>query len=291
MSLGAGVRSGVETYRRLRWTTLLLVRSRASPARCLAGRAYTASSSPPYAVGADPPKTKLVYHLLGSDFFGTGIILRPSLGLTNFIRCQTAIELCLVLYVWGQVILYLLLLDRDHAIVRLKRSIHLTFNSPRNTIVLGALVLVYALGVALIGAGIIWQLGLGLTTLTSFLCVAGGFSTLAVFAFLYPIAEISATDHRSSSTFSLSSEPTPFRTLRDMLVLGVWVLLVYAPLATFIDAGVVLLLGLGLTTFTTCKAATELCLTFSAGGKVLLYLFLVERGHAIRAARLVRYKD
>ncbi|KAI9830978.1 MAG: hypothetical protein M1826_004095 [Phylliscum demangeonii] len=82
-----------------------------------------------------------------------------------------------------------------------------------------------------------------------------------------------------------------FNSLRNMNVLSALVLLVYALGAAFIVAGIILQLGLGLTTLTRCKIAIELCLTFYVGGKVLLYFFLVERVHTIRAGRLVRYKD
>ena len=40
-----------------------------------------------------------------------------------------------------------------------------------------------------------------------------------------------------------------------------------------------------------CRAAIDLCLVFYVGGKVLLYLFLVERAHQLVATKLPRLRD
>ena len=40
-----------------------------------------------------------------------------------------------------------------------------------------------------------------------------------------------------------------------------------------------------------CRAAIDICLVFYVGGKVFLYLFLVERAHQLVATKMVRHRD
>ena len=49
--------------------------------------------------------------------------------------------------------------------------------------------------------------------------------------------------------------------------------------------------GLGLETLTTCRAAILVCLVFYVGSKVLMYVFLIERAHSVRAPYISRSKD
>ncbi|KAI9799678.1 MAG: hypothetical protein M1825_004413 [Sarcosagium campestre] len=59
----------------------------------------------------------------------------------------------------------------------------------------------------------------------------------------------------------------------------------------FIASAALLQVGIGLDTVSRCRIAIDLCLVFYVGGKVILYMFLVERAHAIRASRYKRYRD
>ena len=59
----------------------------------------------------------------------------------------------------------------------------------------------------------------------------------------------------------------------------------------FVFSSAVLQLDVGLDTLERCKAAVELCLVFYVGSKVVIYLFLVERAHAIRSSHYNRLQD
>lgn len=76
-----------------------------------------------------------------------------------------------------------------------------------------------------------------------------------------------------------------------MNTLRLLVIIIYILGICFVISGMVLQLGLGLTDWTRCNAAIDLCLVFYVGGKVVVYVFLVERAHAIRAARYRRFRD
>ncbi|KAI9847806.1 MAG: hypothetical protein M1837_001699 [Sclerophora amabilis] len=49
--------------------------------------------------------------------------------------------------------------------------------------------------------------------------------------------------------------------------------------------------GFGLTTLQRCHSAVLLCLAFYVGSKMIIYMFLIERAHAIRVSRLTRFED
>lgn len=76
-----------------------------------------------------------------------------------------------------------------------------------------------------------------------------------------------------------------------MNFLRVLVIIIYILGLCFVISGTLLLLGVGLNTPDRCRGAIVLCLVFYVGGKVIVYIFLVERAHAIRAARYRRYQD
>ncbi|KAG9195880.1 hypothetical protein G6011_01001 [Alternaria panax] len=59
----------------------------------------------------------------------------------------------------------------------------------------------------------------------------------------------------------------------------------------FVFAAAVVNNGLGLATHGTCRIAMRICIVFYAGSKVSMYLFLVERAHALRAPYMSRYHD
>ncbi|KAI9845884.1 MAG: hypothetical protein M1838_001514 [Thelocarpon superellum] len=76
-----------------------------------------------------------------------------------------------------------------------------------------------------------------------------------------------------------------------MNVIPTLVFLIYAIALCFIFSGAILQLGIGLNTLGRCRTAIGLCLVFYVGGKVVLYIFLVERAHAIRSSRYGRTQD
>lgn len=76
-----------------------------------------------------------------------------------------------------------------------------------------------------------------------------------------------------------------------MNLLRILVIVIYILGLGFVISGTLLQLGVGLSTYNRCRAAIDLCLVFYVGGKVIVYVFLVERAHAIRAARYRRYQD
>ena len=69
------------------------------------------------------------------------------------------------------------------------------------------------------------------------------------------------------------------------------VLLIYLVGVSFVISAAILQLGLGMDSLTRCKTAIYLCLVFYVGGKVIIYIFLVERAHAIRASHYDRLQD
>lgn len=79
--------------------------------------------------------------------------------------------------------------------------------------------------------------------------------------------------------------------LRNMNLLRVLVIVIYILGLCFVISGTTLQLGVGLNTLARCRGAIILCSVFYVGGKVIVYIFLVERAHAIRAARYRRYQD
>ena len=81
------------------------------------------------------------------------------------------------------------------------------------------------------------------------------------------------------------------QSLREMNTLRVLVILIYLLGLAFVVSGIILQMGIGLDTAKRCKTAIDLCLVFYVGGKVMIYVFLVERAHAIRTARYRRHQD
>ncbi|KAL1613935.1 hypothetical protein SLS54_010145 [Diplodia seriata] len=69
------------------------------------------------------------------------------------------------------------------------------------------------------------------------------------------------------------------------------VVLMYILGIIFIVALAILSNGLGIRTYADCHAAIIMCLAFYMGSKLLLYLFLVERAHVIRAPSTRRLSD
>lgn len=79
--------------------------------------------------------------------------------------------------------------------------------------------------------------------------------------------------------------------IRRMNLIKFIVFIIYILGLGFISSAAILQFGLGLSTTTRCRSAILMCLVFYVGGKVCVYLFLVERIHAIRATVYKRFKD
>ena len=69
------------------------------------------------------------------------------------------------------------------------------------------------------------------------------------------------------------------------------VIIIYILGLCFVISGIVLQIGVGLGSLQRCRAAIDICLVFYVGGKVIVYVFLVERAHALRATKYRRYQD
>lgn len=68
-------------------------------------------------------------------------------------------------------------------------------------------------------------------------------------------------------------------------------LAIYSCTLAFIFSAGLLINAWDFTTEGRCRAAIDLCLVFYVGGKVFLYLFLVERAHQMVATKLLRLRD
>ena len=79
-----------------------------------------------------------------------------------------------------------------------------------------------------------------------------------------------------------------FKQLNSIRVL---VLSIYSCAIGFIFSAGLLINAWDFTTPGRCRAAIDVCLVFYVGGKVLLYLFLVERAHQLVATKLARLGD
>ncbi|KNG48373.1 hypothetical protein DDE82_007552 [Stemphylium lycopersici] len=79
--------------------------------------------------------------------------------------------------------------------------------------------------------------------------------------------------------------------LKTMTLTQVYVLIQYLLSIGYVFSAAVVHNGISLSTVGSCKAAMRLCLIFYAGSKVSMYLFLVERAHALRAPYVARYRD
>ena len=69
------------------------------------------------------------------------------------------------------------------------------------------------------------------------------------------------------------------------------VIIIYVLGLCFVISGIVLQIGVGLSSLQRCRAAIDICLVFYVGGKVIVYVFLAERAHALRATKYRRYQD
>ncbi|KAF1838986.1 hypothetical protein BDW02DRAFT_618021 [Decorospora gaudefroyi] len=81
------------------------------------------------------------------------------------------------------------------------------------------------------------------------------------------------------------------RRWKRLTVTQIYIFVLYTLSICFVVVSAVLLSGMGLEEARTCKEAIRMCLIFYAGSKVVMYLFLVERAHAVRAPYLRRYRD
>ena len=80
-------------------------------------------------------------------------------------------------------------------------------------------------------------------------------------------------------------------TIRSISFIRMVVVLLYGFAITFIFLAAVVENGLGMTTLPNCRAAIYVCLVFYVGSKILLYVFLVERAHSLRAPYARRMDD
>lgn len=67
--------------------------------------------------------------------------------------------------------------------------------------------------------------------------------------------------------------------------------MIYSCTLSFIFSASLLINAWDFTTEGLCRAAIDVCLVFYVGGKVFLYLFLVERAHQLVATKLPRNRD
>ena len=79
-----------------------------------------------------------------------------------------------------------------------------------------------------------------------------------------------------------------FKQLNSIRIL---VLAIYSCTLAFIFSAGLLINAWDFTTEGRCRAAIDVCLVFYVGGKVFLYLFLVERAHQLVATKLPRNRD
>ncbi|KAH7357442.1 hypothetical protein BKA66DRAFT_574439 [Pyrenochaeta sp. MPI-SDFR-AT-0127] len=79
--------------------------------------------------------------------------------------------------------------------------------------------------------------------------------------------------------------------LKSSSLTHILIYLLYFFSALFVLSAAVIESGLGLASFRVCRGAIILCLAFYVGSKVIMYLFLVERAHALRAPYVRRTRD
>ncbi|KAI2487868.1 hypothetical protein Ptr902_02001 [Pyrenophora tritici-repentis] len=80
-------------------------------------------------------------------------------------------------------------------------------------------------------------------------------------------------------------------TLHRITLTQVYVLVLYILSIGFVFASAIVHNGLGLNDNGSCQASMRICIAFYASSKVAMYLFLVERVHAMRASHLSRKHD
>ena len=69
------------------------------------------------------------------------------------------------------------------------------------------------------------------------------------------------------------------------------VLAIYSCTIAFLFSASLMINAWDFTTEGLCRAAIDICLVFYVGGKVFLYLFLVERAHQLVATKMARHRD
>ncbi|KAF1947133.1 hypothetical protein EJ02DRAFT_334856 [Clathrospora elynae] len=78
---------------------------------------------------------------------------------------------------------------------------------------------------------------------------------------------------------------------KSLSLTQIYVLVLCLSAMAFQTSSAVIVCGLGLATRDSCKAAILLCLTFYSSNKLIMYFFLVERAHVLRAPYKRRYHD
>ncbi|OCL05032.1 hypothetical protein AOQ84DRAFT_414522 [Glonium stellatum] len=79
--------------------------------------------------------------------------------------------------------------------------------------------------------------------------------------------------------------------LLEMNFIRLIIVILYMLAIVFVIAAAIVESGLGLYTFAICRTAIFICLVFYVSSKVSMYIFLVERAHALRAPYLRRTHD
>ncbi|KAF2004433.1 hypothetical protein P154DRAFT_426697 [Amniculicola lignicola CBS 123094] len=82
-----------------------------------------------------------------------------------------------------------------------------------------------------------------------------------------------------------------WHTIRSLNFTRVLVLIQNFLALSFVTSAAIVESGMGLATQTICHSAVMICLGFYVGGKVTMYVFLVERAHAMRAPYMQRLHD
>ncbi|KAF2128343.1 hypothetical protein P153DRAFT_35240 [Dothidotthia symphoricarpi CBS 119687] len=81
------------------------------------------------------------------------------------------------------------------------------------------------------------------------------------------------------------------RHFKNLCLTQILILLLYFVSMAFVLSAAVVESGLSLQTHSICRGAIILCLAFYVGSKCIMYLFLVERAHALRAPYMHRTHD
>lgn len=100
-------------------------------------------------------------------------------------------------------------------------------------------------------------------------------------------------NHKSQLTFQLGIRirDLSFSTLQSMSGVRVLIIACYISAMAFIFSLTVMLNTSGLDTYRNCHGTIIVCLTFYFATKACMYLFLVERAHAIRGSHRPRFRD
>ncbi|KAF2434903.1 hypothetical protein EJ08DRAFT_569705, partial [Tothia fuscella] len=79
--------------------------------------------------------------------------------------------------------------------------------------------------------------------------------------------------------------------IRGMSFMRCLVIAMYITGLNFVAAGAIIETGMGMNSPILCRAGTYICLSFYLISKVLMYMFIVERAHSIRAPYTRRFHD